>query len=296
MESGGVSLVVQSVGFGLVTASVLALASVGLTLQFGVTNYINFAYGTYLVLAAYFTMALSTRAHLPFLLAAVLACLAMGVVAVGIAKGVMQHFVSRQAPLFYLLIVTFGLSLIIENLVQAIWGPGFQTYNLSVGSPLSLGPFSLTPIQLVIIGLAVVAMVAIHLMLSRTSLGKAMRAMSDNKDLAQVSGIDTERITTWTWFITGCLAGLAGIALTVTTVSFNPASADSFLFVIFAAVILGGIGRPYGAMAAAAILGIVTEVSAVVVSSTYKDDIAFVALVVVLLLRPQGLIATRGKA
>lgn len=290
------TLVLQAAGFGLVTASVLALASVGLTLQFGVTNYINFAYGAYLVLAGYFTWTLSSLAHLPFIVAAVLACLAMGVVAVIVAKTVMQHFVSRQAPLFYLLIVTFGLSLILTNLIEAIWGPGFETYNLSVGNPLPLGPFSLTPEQLGIIGLAVLLMVAVHLLLTRTTLGKAMRAMSDNKDLAQVSGIDTDRIATWTWFLTGCLAGVAGIALTVTTVSFSPTSTDSFLFVIFAAVILGGIGRPYGAMVAAAILGVITEVSAVLVSSTYKDDIAFVALVVVLLVRPQGLIPTRGRA
>lgn len=289
-------LILQSAGFGLVTASVLAVAAVGLTLQFGVTNYINFAYGTYLVLGAYLTWTLSSKAHLNFILAALLACVAMGLVAVIVARLVMHHFVSRQAPLFYLLIVTFGLSLIVSNLIEAIWGPGFQTYNLSVGSPLTLGPFSFTPTQLIIMAVAVAAMVAVHLLLTRTTLGKAMRAMSDNKDLAQVSGIDTERVTTWTWFLTGCLAGLAGVALTVTTVSFGPTSADNFLFVIFAAVILGGIGKPYGAMLGALILGIITEVSAVVVSAAYKDDVAFVALIVVLLLRPQGLFASRGRA
>ncbi len=289
-------LILQAVGFGLVTASVLALASVGLTLQFGVTNYINFAYGTYLILGAYFAWTLSTQAHLNFILAAALACLLMGVVAVVIARTVMKHFVDRQAPLFYLLIITFGLSMIISNVIEAIWGPGFQTYNIAVGSPLTLGPFSLTPTQLVIIGLSVLAMLGVHLMLTRTVLGKAMRAMSDNRDLAQVSGIDTDRITTFTWFLTGALAGLAGVALTVTTVSFNPASASTFLFVIFAAVILGGIGQPYGAMLGALLLGIITEVSAVVVSAAYKDDIAFVALVVVLLVRPQGLIRSRGRA
>ncbi|MHB1576111.1 MAG: branched-chain amino acid ABC transporter permease [Candidatus Dormibacteria bacterium] len=289
-------LIIQSVGFGLVTASVLAVAAVGLTLQFGVTNYINFAYGTYLLLGGYLTWTLSAKAHLNFIVAALLACLLMGAIAVVIARTVMQHFVSRQAPLFYLLIVTFGLSLVISNVIEAIWGPGFQTYNIAVGSPLNLGPFSLTPNQLIIMGVAVAAMLAIHLMLTRTVLGKAMRAMSDNKDLAQVSGINTDQITMVTWFVTGCLAGLAGVALTVTTVSFGPASGSNFLFVIFAAVILGGIGKPYGAMLGALILGIITEVSAVLVSAAYKDDIAFVALIVVLLLRPQGLIASRGRA
>lgn len=285
-----------SIGFGIVTASVLALASVGLTLQFGVTNYVNFAYGAFLTLGAYLTWAASSILHLNFGVAVVVGTLAVGVIAVLCGRYVMGPFVRRRSNLLFLLIVTFGLSLILSNLVQAIWGVDFQTFNLPTPNPVDIGPLIFTPYQLAIVAVAVVVMLVVHLLLTRTMLGKAMRAMSDSADLAQVSGIDTERITTWAWFLSGCLAGLAGIVFALNTVSFEPTFGDQFLFVIFSAVILGGIGQPYGAMLGAVVIGLVTEVSAAVVSSAYKEDIAFLVLVAMLLLRPQGLIPAKGKA
>src|SRR5487761_606785 len=289
-------LLLLSIGFGVVTASVLSLASVGLTVQFGVTNYVNFAYGAFLTLAAYLTWQLSARWGLNFLLAGAIAALCMGVVAVATERLVLRPFTRRGSALFFLLIVTFGLSLIVDNVIQAIWGSDYHTFRIPSASPLNLGPFLLTTDQLIIIVMAIVVMVAVHLMLTRTMLGKAMRAMSDDAALASVSGIDTQRITTVTWFLSGFLAALAGVALAVTTISFEPAFGDGFLFIIFAAVILGGIGQPYGAMLGALVIGVATEVSAVVIPAQYKGVVAFAILVVVLLLRPQGLIATQGKA
>src|SRR5487761_1279239 len=289
-------LLLLSIGFGVVTASVLSLASVGLTVQFGVTNYVNFAYGAFLTLAAYLTWQLSARWGLNFLLAGAIAALCMGVVAVATERLVLRPFTRRGSALFFLLIVTFGLSLILDNVIQAIWGTDYHTFLLPSPAPLHLGPLLLTPYQLIVIGAAVAVMFAVHLLLTRTSVGKAMRAMSDDSVLASVSGIDIERITMLTWFLSGVLASLAGIALAVTTVSFVPAFGDGFLFIIFAAVILGGIGQPYGAMLGALVIGVATEVSAVVIPAQYKGVVAFAILVVVLLLRPQGLIATQGKA
>ena len=138
-------------------------------------------------------------------------------------------------------------------------------------------------------------MLGIHLLLSRTKLGKAMRAMSDNQDLALVSGIDNDRITTFTWLVSGFLAGLAGAALALDTTSFQPLFGNEFLFVVFSAMILGGVGSPYGAMLGALVIGLVTEMSAVVLSSAFKDDIAFAVLILILLLRPQGLMRMAGK-
>lgn len=134
-------------------------------------------------------------------------------------------------------------------------------------------------------------MIAVHLLLTRTRLGKAMRAMSDNPSLAAVSGINTRAITAVTWFLTGTLAGLAGTVLGLNISSITPSTGETFLFVIFAAVILGGIGKPYGAMLGALIIGLATEISAVVINAAYKLDVAFV-----LLIRPQGLLAVKGKA
>jgi branched-chain amino acid transport system permease protein/neutral amino acid transport system permease protein len=139
-------------------------------------------------------------------------------------------------------------------------------------------------------------MVALHILLTRTEIGKAMRAMSDSVDLAQISGIDTDRITSFTWLLSGCLAGLAGIVLAINITSFQPSFGGEFLFVIFSAVILGGVGSPYGAMLGALVIGLATEMSAVLINSAYKNDVAFALLILTLLLRPQGIIRMAGKA
>ncbi len=289
-------LFLLTVGFGLVTASVLSLLSVGLSLQFGVTNFVNFAYGSYLGVGMLLAYTFSQTLHLPFWTSVVLATVGTGLVSMLVSESVLSPFVRRRKSLFYMLIVTFGLSLVMDNILQIFYGVGFLRYPIASSQPVNLGPFSFTHAQLAIIAIAILAMVAIHLLLSKTGLGKAMRAMSDNVDLARASGIDTRRVTRWTWFISGCLAGLGGIVLALNIVSFSTTSGDSMLFVIFAAVILGGIGQTYGAMLGALAIGLVTEVSVNLISSAYKQDVAFLVLVAMLLLRPQGLIAAKGKA
>ena len=285
-----------SVGFGLVTASILALAAMGLTLQFGVTNFVNFAYGDFLTLGAYLSWVANVKLHANIWVALVLGSLGTGVIAALIGRFLLGPFARRFRNLFYVMIVTFGLSLILLNLIQAIWGANYLQYGVKVENPLHLGPFLLSTDQLIIVAIGVGAMLVVHLLLTRTKLGKAMRAMSDDPSLAMVSGINTRAITTFTWFLTGTLAGLAGTVLGLNISSITPAMGETFLFVIFAAVILGGIGRPYGAMLGALVIGLATEISAIVINAAYKLDVAFVLLVIVLLIRPQGLLAVRGKA
>lgn len=290
------SLFLLTVGFGIVTASVLSLMSVGLSLQFGVTNFVNFAYGAYLSTGMFLTWTFSDKLHLPFLLSALLGTVVTGLVAVIINEILFEPFAKRRKSIFYMLIITFGLSLVLDNILQIFFGVGFDQFPIKQSSAIHLGPFDFTKVQIMIVVVAVVAMVAIHLLLTKTSLGKKMRAMSDNNELAKISGIDTRSVTRWTWFISGSLAALGGVVLALNTVVFQTTTGDDMLFVIFAAVILGGIGRIYGAMLGALIIGLVTEVSVVVIPSAYKQDVAFLILVLMLLVRPQGLIATQGKA
>lgn len=286
----------MAVGFGLVTASIIAIASVGLTLQFGVTNYVNFAYGDFMALGAYFAWQVNTAFHWSIWVAMVVGGLGMGVVAVALNRFVLGPFARKfSGSLIYVLIVTFGLSLIIVNLVEAVWGPTYKLYSVPLENPYHLGPLLLTKDEIIIFFLGVVLMAAVHLLLTRTKLGKAMRAMSDDASLAAVTGIDTRRVTAITWFLSGLLAGVAGTVLGVNITSITPSSGETYLFVIFAAVILGGIGRPYGAMIGALVIGLATELSAVAIPA-YKLDVAFGILVVVLLVRPQGIFATAGKA
>lgn len=289
-------LFLLTIGFGVVTSSVLSLMSVGLSLQFGVTNFVNFAYGAYLSFGMLMTWLFAAKLHFPFVLAAVVGTLMTALLAVVVNELIFEPFSKRRKSIFYMLIVTFGLSLVLDNLLQIFFGVGFQKFPIKQSTALTIGPFDFTVNQLLIILVAVVAMVAIHLLLTKTSLGKKMRAMSDSTELAKISGIDTKSVTRWTWFISGALAGLGGVVLALNTVVFQTTTGDHFLFVIFAAVILGGIGQIYGAMLGALIIGLAMEVSVVFIPSAYTEYVAFAILVLMLLVRPQGLIATQGKA
>jgi branched-subunit amino acid ABC-type transport system permease component len=284
-----------SVGFGLVTTSVLAVAAIGLSLQFGITNYVNFAYGDFMALGAYFTFALNNQVlHINIWVSVALATLLMGVFGVLINQLLLGPFARRFKSTHYVLIVTFGLSLVMLNVIYSIWGANVQFYSLPPGTAHKIGPLLLTTSQLVVMGIAVALLVAIHTTLKTTRLGKSMRAMSDNGTLAMSSGIDTRRITTITWFLSGALAGVAGAVLGISEGNLTPAAGELFLFVIFAAVILGGIGSVYGAMAGAVVIGMATEISAAFINPAYKLDVAFVALILTLLVRPNGLIARPG--
>jgi branched-subunit amino acid ABC-type transport system permease component len=286
---------ILAVGFGLVTASVLAIAAIGLTLQVGVTNLVNFAFADFLTLGAYLAWTLNAAIHVNFWIAAALASVIVGVVAVLANIFGIRPFLRRRTPLVFLLIVTIGLSLILGNVNLAIWGSSYRSYELAPQQPIHVGPLQFTQDQLLIMAISVGVMVAIRLLLTRTKLGKAMRSMSDNMDLARASGIDTDRVTHAVWMLSGTLAGLAGVVLALNLTTFDTGLGSNILFVIFAAMILGGVGSPSGAILAAVVLGLATEVSAVFVNSGYKNDIAFLALLVVLMVRPQGIVRMAGK-
>ncbi|HVC87018.1 MAG TPA: branched-chain amino acid ABC transporter permease [Gaiellaceae bacterium] len=286
-----------SVGFGLVTASVLAISAVGLSLQFGITNYINFAFGDFMALGAFFTYVVNSEVlHLNIWVSLVIGSLAMGVLAVIINRLILGPFARRFSKNHYVLIVTFGLSLILLNMEYSIWGAQVRFFNMPITAALHIGPLLLTRNQLIVMGIAVVLMLAVHTMLKTTRLGKSMRAMSDNTTLAMTTGIDTKRITTITWFLSGGLAGVSGTVLGISEGNLTPASGELFLFVIFAAVIVGGVGSIYGAMAGALLIGLATEISAAFINPSYKLDIAFVILILALLIRPSGLFARPGTA
>lgn len=285
-----------SFGFGLITASILAIAAVGLSLQFGITNYINFAYGELLTFGIYTAFVVNQHLGLNIWIGLVIAVILTAILAWLINLFILRPFTERGTSPIMMLVVTLGVSLILQNIILAIFSEQFQNYTMNTGSPLSIGPFLFTPLQLSIIGLAIVTMLSIHLLLRYTRLGKAMRAVSDSPELARVSGINTRLIVNAVWLLAGGLGGMSGVVLAFNVASFTPTVGFGFLFIIFAAVILGGIGSPYGAIAGALVVGIATEVSAAFISSEYKNAIALVILIIALLLRPQGIFASRGRA
>ena len=288
--------ILLSVGFGLVTASVLAMAGVGMSLQFSVTNFVNFAYGDYATLGAYFALFAVEQLHLSIVPAAIASAVFMAATSVVLYRVVFRSFVRRRARNVTLLIVSVGISLALQGIISSIWGSGFQTYQLGSQAPIALGPIQLTGQQMVIIAVAILSLAGVHVLLRYTTIGKTMRAMSENKDLAEVSGINTSRVTDLTWMLSGILVGLAGVVLAINTSSFSPVLGTQFMFLVFAGVILGGIGKIYGAMIGALIIGISTEVAAGFVGSAYADAAAFGIMILLLLIRPNGLFAAKGRA
>jgi branched-subunit amino acid ABC-type transport system permease component len=284
-----VALFLASVGFGLVTASVLAIAAVGFTLQFGVTNVLNLAYGAIMIAGAFIAYAVNQAGASVWigLVAAVAAC-SLGSVLVN--SGVYAPFHRRGTSPITLVIVSLGMTLIIEFGVQAVAGGAGVSYTMSQGRTFHVGGLILTTVQLIIIALSLAVMAAVHVTLRYTKLGKAMRATAANQTLARNCGIRTARVITVTWALTGALCGLAGVVFAIDSGSFDATSTDIFLVLILAAVFLGGPGQAYGAMLGALVIGLATEVSAAFIPPDYKYVIAFVILLVMLGVRPTGLL------
>ncbi len=291
------STLLPAIGFGLVTASILAVAGVGFTLQFGVTNILNLAYGEIMTAAA-FVAYLVTSAGISVWLALVAGGAFGAVVSVLLNRALYTPFVRHGTRLFGMIIVTIAVSLIVQNSMLAIFGANFFSLSMPRPASVHIAGMVFTTVQLAIIGVAVVAMLLIHLLLRYTKLGKAMRATATDPDLARNCGIATERVIDLAWAISGALCGLAGVILVMNLTAFTDTTGAQFLIPIIAVAVLGGIGQPYGAMLGALVIGIVSELAAAVISPDYKNVVAFVILVMVLLARPQGIlseVATRKE-
>ena len=286
------SLFIASVGFGLVTAAVLAIAAVGFTLQFGVTDVLNLAFGAVMILGAFLAYYVNSRG-VSVWYGLVIAMAAGAVVSVVINSVVYTPFQRRGASPITMVIVSLGITLIIEFGVEAVAGGVPVSYTMGQGPTFQAGSFILTGVQVIIMAIAVVTMAGVHVLLRYTKLGKAMRATAANRTLARNCGIRTGRVITVTWAVTGALCGLAGTVFAIDATSFDSASTDIFLVLILAAVFLGGPGQPYGAMLGALVIGLATEVSAAFIPADYSYVIAFVALLIMLGVRPTGLLGAR---
>ena len=286
------TIFLASFGFGLVTASVLAIAAIGFTLQFGVTDVLNLAYGAVMIAGAFLAYVINSLGVSVWigLAVAVAACSAGSVL---LNAGVYAPFQRRGTSPITMVIVSLGMTLIIEFGVQAIAGGTSVSYKMTQGPSVRAGGLVLSTVQLVVIGLSVLVMLGTHVLLRYTRLGKAMRATAANKSLARNCGIRTGRVITATWAITGALCGLAGVVFAMDAGSFDATATDLFLVLILAAVFLGGPGQAYGAMLGAVVIGLATEISAAYITADYKYVIAFVALLVMLGVRPTGLLGAR---
>ena len=283
---------------GLVLGSIYALGAIGVTLTFGILRFANFAHGETMTLGAYFTLTLTALTGLPPLLFVPVAMALTALAVLGMDRLFFRPL--RHGPTIILVIASFGLMLMVRSLVQMVWGAKLRTFSAGIDLPwVLLDALRIFPKHVVIIGAALGLMAAVHLLLSRTRAGKAMRAMADSPDLARLTGIDTERVIRTTWIVGAGLAAAAGALLAYDT-HLHTNMGFRVLLPIFAAALLGGIGRPYGAMAGGLVIGMAEELSTYpwigtepLVPPGYKAGVAFAIMVAILIWRPSGLF--RGR-
>jgi branched-subunit amino acid ABC-type transport system permease component len=283
-----VSQIVLSLGFGLVTASILALGAVGFTLQFGVTNLFNLSFGESMTIAAFAAYLARVSLGWNMWLAMAAGGVAGMVVSLAISRLVFLPFLRRGTSQFAMVMVTVAVSFILKNVLQIWSGANFYSYQLPPESSIRFLGMVFDARELAIIGVAVASLLGLHLLFRYTRLGKAMRATSDDPALARSVGIPTSRIISAAWLLSGLLAGLAGVALAMDLGTFDSTTGGSFLLLIVAAAVFGSVGEPYGAVLGALVIGITSELAAIV-SPTLKDVVAFAILVLVLIFRPEGL-------
>lgn len=271
---------------GLLIASLLALGAVGLSLTFGVARFANVAHPDFMMLGAYATFAFNALLGVPFWLAALLGV--GGALAVGVPMSRIAYDKLPVTNTVQLLIISIGVSFVLRHAVLFAFGSNYLQFAVPLQRPYVWGPVRLTPYQLVTLAVAAALGLAVHLLLTRTKLGRILRAMADNPVLCEISGADVGRARLAMWIVAVVLASAGGILLGLNLV-IQPNMGWDLIIPIFSAVILGGIGNPYGAMAGALVIGVVQEWSTLVVPSVYKETIAFAAMAICLVFRPRGL-------
>jgi branched-subunit amino acid ABC-type transport system permease component len=285
-----VSLFWLFIGFGLVTSAVLAIASVGFTLQYAVTNVLNLAYSEVMTVGALTAYVVNRRGG-SIWIGLVAGALSAAIVSVLLNRFIFGPFARRGLKLFGMVIVTIAVSLIMANGLLIIASASTFSYNFDAGPTFRGLGMILTTEQLIVIGIAIVAMVAVRVLLTKTKLGRAMRATSTDESLARACGIPIRRVTDAAWLISGALCGIAGVVLGMSVTGWGVFTGQGLLITIVAAAVVGGIGQPYGAMLGALLLGIVTSLVAGYFNPAYRDVSAFVILVLFLMFRPKGILA-----
>lgn len=292
--------ILQLVVIGVIVGSVIGLGAMGLTLAYGVMKFANFAHGDMMTLGMFMAFAVVGNGGVrgptlaPFsipaglILGVLVAGVTVALLAASIDRVVYRRLRLRGSTFITMAIASLGMAIMIRAVIQLIWGPLPKRYMTGINPSWTFGDIRIKPDQLLIVGLTLLLAFGLYLLLYRTKLGKAMRATADNPQLADVAGIDTERIRQATWAIAGFLTASAGVMFAVQAqLSFN--AGFEFLLPMFAAVILGGIGNPWGALVGGLIVGISQETSTYWIPTGFKAGVPFVLLIAMLIARPRGL-------
>lgn len=299
----------QALVDGLVAGSMIGLGAIGVTLTYSILRFANFAHGEFVAWGAYFALAVGaalgaalgfgTDPIAPFsfgwaLPAAALVSLALtGGLAVLLDASLFAPLRRRNSAMIILVIASFGASMALRSLLEFIFTsrPTYFTRELQIAMPLG-GGLRATPDQLLMLGTTLVLVAALHILLTRSAVGREMRAVAENPALAKLAGVDVRRVIRIVWILGGALAAMAGMMAGL-LVQIRPYMGFDLLLPLFAAAILGGIGSVPGAVLGGLVVGLCEALAVQVVGAEWRAAVGFLILTLVLILRPQGLM---GKA
>ncbi|WP_173434343.1 branched-chain amino acid ABC transporter permease [Allosalinactinospora lopnorensis] len=283
---------------GITFGMIIAISSVGLSLIFGTTRMINFAHGDMVTFGAMMALMFSTGmvfTAVPLVVAAVLAVVLGALLGGGMERFIWRPLRHRNVALIQMFIVSIGLALVLRHLLLAYFGGTRVRYDeFQLQSMLTLGPLQITPRDASIAALSVLVLVAVAAMLQFTRIGKAMRAVADNRDLAESSGINVDRVTLYVWTLGGALCALGGVFYGLNQTVYWQMGFH-LLLLMFAGVILGGLGTAYGAMVGGLVIGLVAMLSTLWFPVELQNAWALAIMIVVLLVRPQGILGRRER-
>ena len=272
---------------GIIAGSIYALFAVGLTMVYGVFRFINFAHGELIAWGAYLALLFTQTLFTLPIYYAVLPALALTVF-IGLAQERYVYRPLRHGNRITLLIASIGLSYLLRNAIRIIWGSDLMTYGLRPMRGIAFAGLSITPTQVSMMVAAVFFLASLYFILTRTMLGKSLRAVADNMELAAIMGINMKQVSFTVWVLASVFAGVGGILLALDT-NLEPIMGLTNLIKAFAAVLLGGAGNVWGALLGGLCIGISENLGVAFVSPGYKDFISFAIIILVLLFRPKGL-------
>jgi branched-chain amino acid transport system permease protein len=280
---------------GITLGAVYALFALGYTLVFGVLDILNLAHAAIFMAAAFAAYAFANTG-LPLLAAGALAIGLGGLLGVALDRVAFAPLRARNAGTLAPLISSIGVAIVIEGVVRGIFGPDQHRFDVGAftAAPVALGPLSIGTLDLLAVGIAITLMLALNYVLARTALGRAIRAVADDRIAAAILGVNLERTIALTFFLASALGAAAGIliGLQYGTVSLDMGSRIELKGL--AIIVLGGMGSVTGAVVAAFILGIAETLSVALVSSSYRDAIAFALMFAILVVRPSGLFGKKA--
>ena len=271
---------------GLISGVIMTLPALAVTLLFGVLKFPNFAVGAMMTVAAYLAFALNAQLGWSLVAATAVVAIGFGVVCILIDQMTFKPLRGRSA--ITLMVASLGLGFILENLARFAYGNTARSFAIELARPFRFLDVRMNHEQMITFAISTAAMIAMWLLLTRSPVGRAMRAVADNPQLALVRGIDAERIIRWTWFITGMLLAVGGVLIGMDR-ALEPPMGSNYLVSVFGAAILGGLGSPLGAFAGALLIGVASELSTLVMPPNYRIGIPLAAIALVLVFRPQGL-------